>query len=93
LANVQNVSSEKPSLLANIFNFGNVKIETAGASPDIVFESVGRPNRVQRDVFQRREAFKSKQQKAQREQRRQEYAVVVDVYHQAQEVDHIPRRI
>ncbi len=93
LANVQNVSSEKPSLLANLFNFGNVKIETAGASPDIVFESVGRPNRVQRDVFQRREAFKSKQRQSQRAQRRQEYAVVVDVYQQAQEVNHIPRRI
>jgi len=93
LANVQNVSSEKPSLFANLFNFGNVKIETAGASPDIIFESVGRPNRVQRDVFQRREAFKSKQRKAQLDQRRQEYAVVVDVYQQAQEIDHIPRRI
>ena len=93
LANVQNVSSEKPSLLANIFNFGNVKIETAGASADIVFESVARPNRVQREIFKKRENIKKNQFISEEKQRRQEYAVVADVYKQAQELDHIPRRI
>jgi uncharacterized membrane protein YdbT with pleckstrin-like domain/CRP-like cAMP-binding protein len=93
IANVQNVSSEKPSFLATVFNFGNVKIETAGASADIVFESVGRPNRVQRDIFRRREDLKKKQSVSQREQRREEYAVVADVFQQSQELDHIPRRI
>lgn len=93
LANVQNVSSEKPSFLATIFNFGNVKIETAGASADIVFESVARPNRVQREVFRKRENIKKNQFISEEKQRRQEYAVVADVYKQAQDLDQIPRRI
>ena len=33
---------------------------------DIIFEKVGRPNRVQRDIFKRRGEFKAKQQKAER---------------------------
>ncbi len=92
LANVQNVNANKPGFLATIFNFGNVEIETAGASADITFESVAKPDRVQRDIFKRRDAFKRKQATAQLDQRRLEYAILADVYKQEQDLRHIPRR-
>jgi hypothetical protein len=93
LGNVQNVSASRPGLFPTILNFGNVNIETAGASPDIVFERVSNPGRVQSDIFERRDAFLSRQRAADREQRRKEFAVMLDVYQQAQESGRIPRRM
>jgi CRP-like cAMP-binding protein/membrane protein YdbS with pleckstrin-like domain len=93
LGNVQNVNASRPGFLPTIFNFGNVTIETAGASPDIVFEKVSNPSRVQSDVFEKREAFLARQRTRDREQRRKEFAVMLDVYQQAQESGRIPRRM
>jgi uncharacterized membrane protein YdbT with pleckstrin-like domain len=93
LGNVQNVNASRPGLFPTIFNFGNVTIETAGASPDIVFEKVSNPSRVQSDIFERRDSFLSKQRAADRVQRRKEFAVMLDVYQQAQETGRIPRRM
>ncbi len=93
LGNVQNVNASRPGLFPTIFNFGNVEIETAGASPNIVFEKVSNPSQVQSDIFVRREAFLSRQRAADREQRRKEFAVMLDVYQQAQESGRIPRRM
>lgn len=92
LGNVQNVDALRPNLMANIFNYGNVVIETAGASADITFEMVVNPNRVQSDIFQRREAYRVQQQRQEGEQRRKEYAVLLDVYQQAREQGRIPNR-
>ncbi len=92
LGNIQNVNAKKPGFLATMFNYGYVQIETAGASANITFEKVGNPNRVQSDIFQRREAFKQGQQIRQGESRRKEYAVLLDVYQQALEQNRIPQR-
>jgi uncharacterized membrane protein YdbT with pleckstrin-like domain len=92
LGNVQNVNAKKPGFLATLFNYGNVQIETAGATADITFEKVVNPNRVQSDIFQRREAFKKGQHIRQGEIRRKEYAVLLDVYQQALEQNRIPQR-
>jgi len=92
LGNVQNVNASRPGFFPTIFNFGNVDIETAGASPNIVFEKVSSPSRVQSDIFERRDAFLSRRRAADREQRRKEFAVMLDVYQQAQESGRIPRR-
>ncbi|MGH2536092.1 MAG: cyclic nucleotide-binding domain-containing protein [Candidatus Promineifilaceae bacterium] len=92
LGNVQNVNANKPGLLASVFNFGNVVIETAGASANITFERVVNPNLVQSDIFSRRDLFRQRQRVQEGEQRRKEYAVMLDVYHQAQEQGRIPRR-
>ena len=93
LANIQNVNSERPGFLAALFNFGDVKIETAGASADIIFERVANPNLVQNDVFRRREALKQRQAESARSRQRKEYAVMLDVYHQAQQAGRVPDRI
>jgi uncharacterized membrane protein YdbT with pleckstrin-like domain len=92
LGNVQNVNANRPGFLATVFNYGDVYIETAGASADITFERVVNPNQVQSDIFKRREEFRQKQQLRESAQRRKEYAVLLDVYQQAQEQDRLPRR-
>lgn len=92
LGNVQNVNASKPGLLATMFNYGYVQIETAGATSDITFEKVVNPTRVQSDIFQRREIFKKRQHIRQGEARRKEYAVLLDVYQQALEQNRIPQR-
>jgi len=92
LRNVQNISSDRPGLLPTIFNYGNVYIETAGATADITFESVVHPNQVQRDIFERRERLRLEQQHRESERRRKELALMIDVYQQAQEQGRIPRR-
>ena len=93
LSNIQNVNAEKPGLLATIFNFGFVSIETAGASPDIVFEKISNPGRAQSDIFQRRDELKRKQEVGRLHGQRKEIAVMLDVFHQAQQAGRIPDRI
>ncbi len=92
LSNVQNINSDRPNFWATIFNFGNVIIDTAGAQADIVFETVSNPNRVQSDIFKRRDQYLRQQAIKQCDQRRKEYAVLLDVYKQAEEQGRIPRR-
>lgn len=92
LSNVQNVNSDRPNFLATIFNFGNVVVETAGATADITFENVSHPNLVQSDVFKRRDQFRQRQLLKDGEHRRKEYSVLLDVYQQAREQGRIPRR-
>lgn len=92
LTNVQNVNADRPGLLPTIFNYGNVYIETAGATADIMFESVMKPSQVQQDIFERREQLRRRQQRQEGERRRKELALMFDVYHQAVEQGRIPRR-
>jgi uncharacterized membrane protein YdbT with pleckstrin-like domain len=92
LTNVQNVSADRPGLLPTLFNYGNVYIETAGATADITFESVMKPNQVQQDIFERREQLRRGQQRQEGERRRKELALMFDVYQQAVEQGRIPRR-
>ena len=89
---MQNVSANRPGIFATIFNFGDVYIETAGATADITFERVVNPNLVQSDIFRRREEFRQKQRVREGQRRRKEYAVMLDVFQQAQEQGRLPRR-
>jgi CRP-like cAMP-binding protein/membrane protein YdbS with pleckstrin-like domain len=92
LANVQNVNADRPGLIPTLFNYGNVIIETAGATADIIFENVPHPSIIQSDVFRRRDAQQQVQRMAEGERRRKEYAVLLDVYKQAEEQGRLPRR-
>jgi uncharacterized membrane protein YdbT with pleckstrin-like domain/CRP-like cAMP-binding protein len=92
LGNIQNVNAERPNFFATLFNYGNVRIETAGATAEIVFESVPSPNLVQADIFRQLDAFRQQQRIQEGKRRRDEYAVLLDVYKQATEQDRIPRR-
>lgn len=92
LSNIQNINSDRPGVLPTLFNYGNVYIETAGATADITFENVVNPNQVQQDIFERREQFQQQQRVREGAQRRKEYAVLLDVYQQAREQERIPQR-
>jgi CRP-like cAMP-binding protein len=92
LGNVQNINARREGLAPTIFNYGHVHIETAGAQADIVFEYVSNPNRVQAEIFNRREHFRQRQRALEEQQRRQEYAVLLDIFQEANEQDRIPRR-
>jgi uncharacterized membrane protein YdbT with pleckstrin-like domain/CRP-like cAMP-binding protein len=92
LGNIQNVNAVRPNFLATLFNYGNVNIETAGATSDIVFENVPSPSTVQADIFRKLDAFRQQQRIQEGKQRRDEYAVLLDVYKQATEQERIPRR-
>lgn len=46
LTNVQDVTSETPSMLAQIFNIGNVKIQTAAETKEFEFGMVDDPSKV-----------------------------------------------
>lgn len=92
LNNVQNIISDRPGLIPTLFNYGNVVIETAGATADIVFENVSNPNQVQSEIFRRRDQYRQLLRRREGEQRRKEYAILLDVYQQAMEQDRIPRR-
>ena len=89
---MQNVSATRPSFLATLFNYGNVKIETAGAAANIIFENVHNPNKIQNEIFGRRDAFQRLQANNARKQQRREYGLLLDVYKQALEQDRIPQR-
>lgn len=93
LVNVQNVHALRPGLLATIFNFGNVSIDTAGARADIVFESISNPSKIQSDIFRRLEEVRQRERIREGTSRRQEYAVLIDVYRQAMEKHRIPPRM
>ena len=92
LSNVQNATADKPTFLSNVLNYGSVTVETAGRTADITFENVADPIRVQSDIFGARSAYQRQQGRLAEEKRRQEYAVLLDVYKQASELNRIPNR-
>ncbi len=93
LDNIQNVTAERPGFFATIFDYGNVHIETAGAGTDIVFDKIPRPSMALSDIFRRLEESREKKRRKDGEMRREEYAVLLDVYKQELERDRIPRRM
>lgn len=58
---IQNVNASSPNLVARILGYGDVLIETAGASGNFTFDHVPDPDQVQRIVFEYRERFQWQQ--------------------------------
>ena len=92
ISNIQNVNATRPNFLATLFNYGFVSIDTAGAAADIVFEYVPNPEVIQSDIFQRLDEFRLQQRAREGSERREEYALLIDVYRQAEEQRRIPER-
>lgn len=57
LANIEDVTSEQRGVLANFFNFGTLKIETAGEQANFIFALCPHPNRVARIILDAKEDF------------------------------------
>ncbi len=92
LSNVQNVTALQPNLLSTLLRYGEVTVETAGASANIVFLDVARPNQVQADIFQRIQRVRNDQSQRQEEQRRREFITMMDVFRQLEEQRNLPGR-
>lgn len=60
LDQVQDIRVEVPGTLAFLLNFGDVKIETAGQSGQMVFYSIHNPRNAQEEIFRRLEAFRTR---------------------------------
>lgn len=92
IANIQNVDATRPGLLPTLFNYGFVSIDTAGSQSEIVFDYVPNPELIQGDIFQRIDETRRQQRIREGSSRREEYALLLDVYRQAMEQQRIPQR-
>jgi len=82
LDKILSVSERKQGLLATIFNYGDVLIQTAAATGDFTFDGVGNPAQVRREVYNRVEAYRANQQRREREQRKAELSTWFQLYHE-----------
>ncbi len=55
---IQNVSATAPNLIARIFGYGDVMVETAGTAGDLTFKHVPDPDQIQRIIFEYVERFR-----------------------------------
>jgi uncharacterized membrane protein YdbT with pleckstrin-like domain len=85
LEQVQNINAVTPNLWARLFNYGNVIIETAGPSGDLVFEWVTRPQAVQAEIFGKIEAMRKQRQADEQKRKSEEMARWFSVYHRMKE--------
>lgn len=72
LAMIQDIGYEIPGILANLLDYGNVVIETAGREAVFAFDWVHRPRSVQDEVFARMEAYRERERDQRRERRTHE---------------------
>lgn len=92
LMNIQDVRALRPNFIATLVGYGDVEIDTAGASAELKFEDVANPNQVQTDIFLRRELMRERLRAREAASRRTEFTLMLDEYHQLTEQDKIPRR-
>lgn len=81
LANIQNVRATRPGLLASIFNYGKVVIETAGQTGSFEFIDVADPPGVQRDIFEYMERYRERQLGLEGRRHGEEMEDWIDAYH------------
>jgi len=79
LGMIQHVSLRIPHLVANLLNFGDVIVETAGPG-QFAFRHVGRPREVQREIFRRIEAYREAQREREAIRQRSELTEWFDVF-------------
>jgi uncharacterized membrane protein YdbT with pleckstrin-like domain len=82
LDKIVNLSLRQQGFLASILNYGDVLIQTAGATGDFTFDGVSNPAAVQREIFRRVEEYNDEQQRREREQRKAELSTWFQVYHE-----------
>ncbi len=57
LANVEDVTADQQGVLAHIFGFGTLKVETAGEHPNFNFTYCPRPTYYAKEILEAREKF------------------------------------
>ena len=84
LERIQNISFNKPGMLANVMNFGDIRIETAGAE-DFSFHGLPQPLEVQGEIYRRQELFRLRREQRQREDFADWLATYREVDHEIEE--------
>ena len=79
LSMIQHVSLRIPHMVANLLNYGDVVVETAGPG-QFAFRRVGRPREVQREIFRRIEAHREAQREREASRQRNELTEWFDVF-------------
>ncbi len=79
---IQNVSLEKQGLLPALLNYGDVVIQTAGPTGAFTFANVANPTRVQREIFNRVDAYNADKQRRVRQQEKVEISEWFREYHE-----------
>lgn len=57
IANVEDVSAEQRGILATIFNYGSLQVQTAGERPNFMFKTCPDPNRYANQINIARQAY------------------------------------
>ena len=60
LKNIEDVCIDKNGFFATIFDYGNIKIQTAGELPNFELSSIADPEKVQRTIMEAKEQVRSK---------------------------------
>ena len=77
---VQTVTSNQNGFLDWLFDMGDVTIKTGGAGPDLVFNRVADPRRVQRDIAQRLDDLRAAREEKELQKRSLEFLDWIAIY-------------
>ncbi len=80
IESVLNVSYHRPGIIANLFNYGTVTIETGGETGRLTFDWVGNPLSVQQEIFLRLEQHFEQREDGEAQQRQREIADWLTAY-------------
>lgn len=80
LDRVQNVRLDMHGLLAQLFNYGNVVIQTAAAGGDITFHFVPAPRYVAREISRYLEEFRRRREEEEYMRQQAQFAQNIEVY-------------
>ena len=89
LERIQNVSSEIPSTINWLFNYGNVRCQTAAEDGDFTFEGVHAPRDVADIIQLRMENYRRREEEATARRRAAEFPDWFEIYHRM-ETDDMP---
>ena len=91
LSMIQDIGYEIPGVIANLLDYGNVVIETAGREAAFTFSWVHQPRKVQQEVFSRMNAFRERERREQKERRAEElldwFSTFADLSQEQQDTD------
>ncbi len=84
LIRIDNVVSDKSGIFQTLFDYGDVRLALVGADKGDakVFKYVPNPQNVQAEITQRQERIRTKQQKQEEIQRKEEIAEYLRMYHE-----------
>ena len=80
IESVLNVSYSRPGIVANLFNYGTVIVETGGEAGRLTFDWVGNPLSVQQEIFLRLEEHFDQPEDEEAQQRQREIADWLTTY-------------